>query len=109
MSGFGTQWLDVAIGLTFIYTILSLLASAIGELLETLLRTRAKYLWVGLGALLGEPATDAVPNGPMAAPPAAGGSVRGLFRLDPSPGQVAPQLETGGAQKADDNGAPARP
>jgi hypothetical protein len=57
MSGFGTQLLDVAIGLMFTYVVVSLIASAMVEALETLLRTRAKYLWQGLGELLNDPAT----------------------------------------------------
>jgi hypothetical protein len=61
MFGFGTQLLDVAIGLMFIYIVASLIASAIVEILETFLRTRAKYLWQGVGELLGE--TTARPRG----------------------------------------------
>lgn len=57
MLGFGTQLLDVAIGLIFIYVVASLIASAIVEVLETFLRTRAKYLWQGVGELLGETLT----------------------------------------------------
>lgn len=49
---FGTQLLDIAIGLVFTYTILSLITSALVELLEAGLRTRAKYLWQGIGELL---------------------------------------------------------
>src|SRR5688572_19401469 len=47
--------LDVAIGLILIYLVLSLIASAITELLESVLRTRAKYLWMAMGELLGDP------------------------------------------------------
>lgn len=53
MSQFGTQLLDVAIGLVFLYVIVSLMASAIVEAIESLLRTRAKYLWQGVTELLG--------------------------------------------------------
>ena len=46
-------YLDVAIGLFFVYLVLSLLASAIGELVEAVLRTRAKYLAQSVKELLG--------------------------------------------------------
>lgn len=55
---FGTQVLDVAIGLVFTYTILSLMTSALVELLEAGLRTRAKYLWQGIGELLQDRPTN---------------------------------------------------
>jgi hypothetical protein len=57
MSGFGTQLLDVAIGLFFTYVVISLIATAVLEILETVLRTRSKYLWQGIGELLDDPAT----------------------------------------------------
>ena len=44
--------LDVAIGLAFIYLILSLLASEIQELLTTLLQWRAKHLKDSIEVLL---------------------------------------------------------
>jgi hypothetical protein len=51
---FGTELLDVAIGLIFLYLLLSLIASAVLELVETVLKTRAKYLWQGIGELVGD-------------------------------------------------------
>ena len=45
--------LDVAIGLVFIYLILSLLASEVQELITTLLQWRAKHLKDAIGILLG--------------------------------------------------------
>ena len=45
--------LDVAIGLMFIYLILSLLASEVQELITTLLQWRAKHLKDAIGILLG--------------------------------------------------------
>jgi hypothetical protein len=53
---FGTELLDVAIGLAFTYIVLSLVASAVLEAAESLLRTRSKYLWQGIGELLDTPA-----------------------------------------------------
>jgi hypothetical protein len=47
--------LDVVIGLTLIYTFLSLLASELTEFLTTLWRWRAKHLQQGIMTLLGEP------------------------------------------------------
>lgn len=47
--------LDVVIGLTLIYTLLSLLASELTEFLTTLWRWRAKHLQQGIMTLLGEP------------------------------------------------------
>src|SRR5215831_12306658 len=55
MFGLGTELIDVAIGLVLMYTVVSLIASAVVELLETLMRTRAKYLWQGIGELLDDP------------------------------------------------------
>ncbi len=52
---FNNALIDVAIGLIATYLILSLVASAAAELLEPLLRTRAKYLWQGIGELLDDP------------------------------------------------------
>ncbi len=46
--------LDIVIGLTLIYTFLSLLASELTEFLTTILRWRAKHLQQGIMTLLGE-------------------------------------------------------
>lgn len=54
MSGFGTELLNVAIGMAFVYLVMSLIASAMLEVVESWLRTRAKYLWQGLGEILGD-------------------------------------------------------
>jgi hypothetical protein len=57
MFGLGTELIDVAIGLVLMYSVVSLVASAVVELLETMMRTRAKYLWQGIGELLDDPQT----------------------------------------------------
>jgi len=44
---------DVAVGLVLIYLVLSLIATSFAELVEACLRTRAKYLWIGVGELIG--------------------------------------------------------
>jgi len=54
MSGFGTELLNVAIGMAFVYLVMSLIASAMLEVVESGLRTRAKYLWQGIGEILGD-------------------------------------------------------
>jgi len=54
---FNTTILDVAIGMTFIYLLLSLLCSALNELIEVLLKKRAMDLERGLRELL-QPNTE---------------------------------------------------
>ena len=54
MNGFGTELLNVAIGMAFVYLVMSLIASAMLEIVEAWLRTRAKYLWQGMGEILGD-------------------------------------------------------
>ncbi len=49
---FGSDILDAAIGMVFVYLLLSLVCSALGELLEGLLKNRAKDLERGLRELL---------------------------------------------------------
>lgn len=49
---FGLEILDVVIGLTFVYLLLSLLASALNEYISALLNLRGKELARGLGRLL---------------------------------------------------------
>lgn len=49
---FNSQILDVAIGMIFIYLLLSLMCSAANEIIESLLKKRAKHLEQGLRELL---------------------------------------------------------
>ena len=49
---FNSQILDVAIGMIFIYLLLSLMCSAANEVIESLLKKRAKHLEQGLRELL---------------------------------------------------------
>lgn len=51
---FGSTILDVAIGLVFVYLILSLMCTTVNEWIASLFRTRAKTLTNGLHHLLGE-------------------------------------------------------
>ena len=52
----GFAFLDVAIGMTFLFLLLSLICSAINELFAAILHTRASFLEKGIARLLGDPA-----------------------------------------------------
>jgi len=51
---FGSQTLDVAIGMVFVYLLLSLICSAANEVIESKLKNRAKSLELGIRNLLGD-------------------------------------------------------
>jgi hypothetical protein len=51
---FGSTVLEVALGLMFVYLLLSLLCSAVGEYIEAKLNSRARYLQEGIRLLLNE-------------------------------------------------------
>jgi hypothetical protein len=51
---FGSTVLEVALGLMFVYLLLSLLCSAVGEYIEAKLNSRAKFLHEGIRLLLNE-------------------------------------------------------
>jgi len=53
---FGSTILEVAIGLLFVYLLLSLLCSAVGEYIEAKFNNRAKYLKEGITLLLNDTA-----------------------------------------------------
>src|SRR5262249_24606992 len=57
---FASAILDVAIGLVFVYLLLSLMCSALTELLEAFLKKRASDLERGLRELLADPAGTAL-------------------------------------------------
>jgi hypothetical protein len=50
---FGSQIIDVAIGIIFVYLLLSLMCSALNEIIEARLKNRAKSLEIGIRNLLG--------------------------------------------------------
>ena len=52
---FGSQILDVVIGIVFIYLLLSLICSALNELISRIFSMRAKNLEQGIGNLLNDP------------------------------------------------------
>lgn len=52
---FGSEILDVAVGMVFVFALVSILCSAIREALETKLKTRAAYLERGIRELLHDP------------------------------------------------------
>jgi hypothetical protein len=93
---FGSTVLDVAIGMVFVYLLLSLLCSAVNEYIEAHLNYRSKNLWKGIQLLLNgvitedkkqpnltatlpakvtSPPTAATPAAPAAAPTAATGNL----------------------------------
>jgi hypothetical protein len=77
--------LDVAIGLTLIFLLLSLLVSAVCELLAGFLKWRAANLWDGIEQLLqSKAARDALYNHPL---------IRGLAPVGSSPPQTAPAAD----------------
>ena len=51
---FGSDILEVAIGIVFVFLIISIVVSAIREGLESILKTRAAYLEAGIRELLGD-------------------------------------------------------
>lgn len=53
---FGLEMLDVAIGVIFVYLLLSLICSAANEVIEAALKARAKYLFDGIKNLLSQEA-----------------------------------------------------
>ena len=79
---FGSSVLDVAIGLVFVVLLLSLICSAANELIEMVLKKRAKDLEKGIAELIGDPAKtkeflkDIYTHG----------LVNGLYRGDYKPG-----------------------
>src|SRR5215813_3035303 len=52
---FGSTTLDIALGITFMYLLLSLIVTAIQEVVETLIKLRAAHLAKGIEKLLGSP------------------------------------------------------
>ena len=52
---FGSDILDIAIGIVFIFLLLSLLCSAVNEFIESIFKNRAKNLERGISELLGDP------------------------------------------------------
>jgi len=54
---FGSAILDTAIGLIYVYLVVSLIVSAANELLAALFRWRANNLFLGIRELLQDPST----------------------------------------------------
>lgn len=52
---FGSDILDVSIGIVFVFVLVSTICSAVREALEALLKTRASYLEFGIRQLLSDP------------------------------------------------------
>lgn len=93
---FGSEILDVAVGLVFLYLLLSLLASALNELIEARLRTRAADLERGIRELLRNGAdgdwAQKLYNHPL---------VFGLFPGEYTPPPSAPAEKTEAGKHAD--------
>jgi hypothetical protein len=71
------RMLDVAIGMTFVFLLISLICTAIHELIEALLKKRAQDLEKGIKELLGDTTKG---RGGFAAKIYGHGLVQGLFR-----------------------------
>ena len=54
---FGSTILDIVIGMVFVFLLLSLVCSAVNELIEAVLKNRAKDLERGIAEFVGDPAT----------------------------------------------------
>ncbi|MCA1613220.1 MAG: hypothetical protein LC800_03480 [Acidobacteria bacterium] len=84
---FGSTVLEVAIGMIFVYLLMSLLCSAVNEYIELKLQHRSKNLWRGIQLLLNgeinerKERPDMIAAGPGVAPP------------PPPPGQTPPKLD----------------
>jgi hypothetical protein len=80
---FGSQILEVAIGLIFVYLVLSLFCSALREGLEGFMNTRAAFLERGIRELLGDPDGTALAGAVYNHP-----QVYGLFRGEYKPSLI---------------------
>lgn len=66
---FGSTMIEVAIGVIFVYLLVSLLCSALNELIEAWLKYRARYLEQGIRKLLSDPGlADQFFNHPLVRP-----------------------------------------
>src|SRR5262252_305253 len=91
--------LDVAIGLALIFLLLSLLVSAVCEMLAGFFKWRAANLWEGIEQLLqSKEARDALYNHPL---------IRGLAPVGASRPQSASRQQTATAAEATQSGKPA--
>lgn len=77
---FGSTVLEVAIGMIFIYLLLSLLASAINEYIEALVNNRGKSLRKGIELLLNDQTTKGANHEDLATQLYKHGLIHGLFR-----------------------------
>jgi hypothetical protein len=77
---FGSTVLEVAIGMIFVYLLLSLLASAINEYIEATLNYRGKNLRKGIELLLNDQEDKAANHEDLAAALYSHGLIRGLYR-----------------------------
>jgi hypothetical protein len=81
---FGSAILEVAIGVLFVFLLVSIICTAVREGIETLLKTRAAYLERGIREFLGGPAGAALTQAVYEHP-----RVYALFRGPYAPGSAA--------------------
>ncbi len=93
---FGSAILDVAVGLIFVYLVVSLMVTAVTELISSRLRWRAATLYLGIQNLLDSPGTQT-----WAAKLYAHPLIQGL-----SPLVTKPVTDAAAAAKANANGGP---
>jgi hypothetical protein len=77
---FGSQILDVVIGMIFVFLLLSLICSALNEIIEAKLKNRAKNLELGIRTILG--------NDKLAAEFWDHGLINGLFKNGEKPSYI---------------------
>ncbi len=80
---FGSTVLEVAIGVVFVYLLLSLLCSALGEMIEAVLHYRARNLERGISILLNDPARQGLAKDFFAHP-----LIKGLYQEGPRPSYI---------------------
>jgi hypothetical protein len=79
---FGSTSLEVATGLVFIFLLISLMVTAVGEIIANLINARAKCLWKGVAALLENSATQVAGQNPWTVKLYAHPIMRPLFPLE---------------------------
>lgn len=91
---FGSEMLDVAVGMIFIYLLVSVVCSAVREGIEALTKTRAAYLEYGIRELLHDVKAEGIANSLYDHP-----LIKGLFPGEYKPGgESKPRFFTSGAK-----------
>jgi len=82
LNMFGSTSLEVATGLVFIFLLISLMVTAVGEIIANLINARAKCLWKGVAAILENSATQVAGKNPWTVMLYAHPIMRPLFPLE---------------------------